>query len=94
MARLARDEIFDTSEIVAVHLIGKTVRSCYLMGFDENAGSKKSSNNSQPISELTFWPFRVFRITFIYCSGHGQTSLRPGTIPKFEFHSSWHGRNS
>ena len=38
MARLARAEIFDPSEIVAVHLIGKTVRSCYLMGFDERSG--------------------------------------------------------
>ena len=27
MARLARAEIFDPAEIVAVHLIGKTVRS-------------------------------------------------------------------
>jgi len=34
MARLARAEIFDPAEIVAVHLIGKTVRSCYLMGVD------------------------------------------------------------
>ena len=33
-ARLARAEIFDPAEIVAVHLIGKTVRSCYLMGVD------------------------------------------------------------
>ncbi len=41
MARLARAEILDPSEIAAVHLIGKTVRS-----------------------------------------GHGQTSLRLGTIPK------------
>ena len=32
MARLARAEIFDPEEIVAVHLIGKTVRSCYVMG--------------------------------------------------------------
>jgi len=31
MARLARAEIFDPEEIVAVHLIGKTVRSCYLL---------------------------------------------------------------
>ena len=38
MARLPRAEIFDPSEIVAVHLIGKTVRSCYLMGFDERSG--------------------------------------------------------
>jgi hypothetical protein len=38
MARLARAEIFDPSEIAAVHLIGKTVRSCYLMGFDERSG--------------------------------------------------------
>ena len=38
MVRLARAEIFDPSEIVAVHLIGKTVRSCYLIGFDERSG--------------------------------------------------------
>jgi len=38
MARLARAEIFDPSEIVAVHLIGKTVRSCYLKGVDERSG--------------------------------------------------------
>ena len=38
MARLARAEIFDPAEIVAVHLIGKTVRSCYLMGVDERSG--------------------------------------------------------
>ena len=38
MARLDRAEIFDPSEIVAVQLIGKTVRSCYLMGVDENSG--------------------------------------------------------
>ena len=35
MARLARAEIFDPSEIVAAHLIGKTVHSCFLMGLDE-----------------------------------------------------------
>ena len=38
MARLARAEIFEQSEIAAVHLIGKTVRSCFLMGFDERSG--------------------------------------------------------
>jgi len=38
MARLARAEIFDPADIVAIHLIGKTVRSCYLMGFDERSG--------------------------------------------------------
>ena len=38
MTRLARAEIFYPSEFVAVHLIGKTVRSCYLMGFDERSG--------------------------------------------------------
>ena len=38
MARLARAEIFDPSEIAVVHLIGKTVRSCFLMGFDERSG--------------------------------------------------------
>ena len=38
MARLARAEIFDPAEIAAVHLIGKTVRSCFLMGVDERSG--------------------------------------------------------
>ena len=38
MARLARAESFDPAEIVAVHLIGKTVRSCYVMGVDERSG--------------------------------------------------------
>ena len=37
MARLAPAKIFDPAEIVAVHLIGKTVRSCYLMGVDERS---------------------------------------------------------
>jgi len=38
MARLARAEIFDPPEIVAVHLFGKTVRSCYLMSVDKRSG--------------------------------------------------------
>ena len=38
MARLARAEIFDPAEIVAVHLIGKTVRCCYLLGNDDRTG--------------------------------------------------------
>lgn len=39
MARLARAEIFAPSEIVALHLIGNTVRSCYLMRGDERSGN-------------------------------------------------------
>jgi len=48
----------------------------------ENAGSKKSSRLLQPISESIFWPSPVCRITFIYCSGRGQTLLQLGTILK------------
>ena len=40
MARLARAEIFDPAEIVAVHFIGKTVRSCYRISFDERSGKE------------------------------------------------------
>ena len=40
MARLARAEIFAPAEIVAVHLIGKTVRSYYFMGVDERFGEQ------------------------------------------------------
>ena len=38
MARLSRAEIFDPSEIVAVHTISKTVRACYLLGDDQRTG--------------------------------------------------------
>ena len=69
MARLACAEIFDPSDIVAVHLLGKTVRSCYLMGFDENAGSKKSSSNSQPISKCDL-------LAFSYLSNHFHLLLK------------------
>jgi|GEM_PF-1485952 len=46
MARLARAEIFDPSEIVAVHLIGKTVRSCYLMSVDKRSGKNFDHRNA------------------------------------------------
>ena len=45
MARLARAEIFDPADIVAIHLIGKTVRSCYLMGFDQRSGKNFDHRN-------------------------------------------------
>jgi len=47
MARLARAEIFDPAEIVAVHPIGKTFRSCYLMGFDPRSGKNFDHRNRQ-----------------------------------------------
>jgi len=52
MARLARAEIFDPAEIVALHPIGKTVRSCYLMGFDERSGKNFDHRNRQPRNDL------------------------------------------
>ena len=52
MARLAREEIFDPAEIVAVLLIGKTVRSCYLMGFDERSGKNFDHRKRQSWNDL------------------------------------------
>ena len=52
MARLARAEIFDPAEIVAVHLIGKMVRSCYLMGVDERSGKNFDHRNRQSWNDL------------------------------------------
>jgi len=49
---LARAEIFDPSEIVAVHLIGKTVRSCYLMGVDERSGKNFDHRKRQSWNDL------------------------------------------
>jgi len=34
MARLARAEVFDPSEITVVHVMASTVRRCYLLGAD------------------------------------------------------------
>jgi len=52
MARLSRAEIFDPAEIVAVHLIGKTVRSCYLMGFAERSGKNFDHRKRQSWNDL------------------------------------------
>ena len=53
MARLARAEIFDPAEIVAVHLIGKTVRSCYPMGVGERSSKNFDHRKRQPWNDLT-----------------------------------------
>ncbi len=34
MARLARAEVFDPSEVAIVHVMARTVRRCFLLGFD------------------------------------------------------------
>jgi len=52
MARLARAEIFDPAEIVAVHLIGKTVRSCNLMGFYQCSGKNFDHRKRQSWNDL------------------------------------------
>jgi len=52
MVRLARAEIFDPTKIVAVHLIGKTVRPCYLMGVDERSGKNCDHRNRQSWNDL------------------------------------------
>jgi hypothetical protein len=38
VARLARAEIFDSSEIAAVHVMARAVRRCYLLGDDATTG--------------------------------------------------------
>ena len=52
MARLARAKIFDPAEIVAVHLIKKTVRSCYLIGIDERSSKNFDHRNRQSWKDL------------------------------------------
>ena len=52
MARLARAEIFAPAEIVAVHLIEKTVRSCYLMGGDERSGKNFDRRKCRSSNDL------------------------------------------
>ena len=34
MARLAREEVFDSDEVAIVHVMNRTVRRCFLMGDD------------------------------------------------------------
>jgi len=38
MARLARVEVFATDEVAAVHVMNRTVRRCFLMGYDPVSG--------------------------------------------------------
>ena len=52
MVRLARAEIFDPRKIVAVHLIGKTVRSCNLVGFDQRSGKNFDHRKRQSWNDL------------------------------------------
>jgi len=52
MARLARAEIFELADILAVHLTGKTVRSCYLMGVDERSGKNFDHRKRQSRNDL------------------------------------------
>jgi len=52
MARLARAEIFGPVEIVAVQLIEKTVRSCYLMVVDERSGKNFDQRKGQSRNNL------------------------------------------
>jgi hypothetical protein len=52
MARLARAEIIDPAEIVAVHLIGKTIRSGYLMGVDQRSGKNFDHRKRQSWNDL------------------------------------------
>ncbi len=39
MARLARVEIFAPDEIAIVHVMNRTVRRCFLMGYDPVTGN-------------------------------------------------------
>ena len=78
MARLARAEIFDPSEIVSVHLIGKTVRSCYLMGFDERSG-KNFDHRKRWLEEklkLLAANFGIDLLAFSWMSNHFHLLLR------------------
>ena len=78
MARLARAEIFDPSEIVSVHFIGKTVRSCYLMGFDERSG-KNFDHRKRWLEEklkLLAATFGIDLLAFACMSNHFHLLLR------------------
>ena len=78
MAILARAEIFDPSEIVAVHLIGKTVRSCYLMGVDKRSG-KNFDHRKRWLEEklkLLAANFGIDLLAFSCMSNHFHLLLR------------------
>ena len=69
MARLSRAEVFDPSEIVAVHTMARTVRRCFLLGDDhltqKNFDHRKKwfeEKLKQLASNLVsiYWPFRCY----------------------------------
>ena len=83
MARLARAEIFDPAEIVAVHLIGKTVRSCYLMGVRSRPDVVATWDDTQVA--LRWWqlcPTRKVKLEI-----NGEWVNTPATPTEFELNA-------
>ncbi len=69
---------FDPSEFVAVHQIGKTVRSCFLMGFDERSG-KNFDHRKRWIEEelkLLAANFEIDLLAFACLANHFHLLLR------------------
>jgi len=91
MARLSRTEIFDPSEIVAVHTIERTVRRCYLLG-DDHLTQKNFDHRKKWFEDklkqlasnfgVDLLAFSCFRITSTSSFDQGLTSLLFGMIPR------------
>ncbi|MEQ1826881.1 MAG: hypothetical protein ABL921_13080 [Pirellula sp.] len=76
--RLSRAEIFDPSEIVAVHTMARTVRRCYLMGDDPLSG-KNFDHRKRWIEEklkLLAANFSIDLLAFSCLSNHFHLVLR------------------
>ena len=87
MARLSRAEIFDPSEIVAVHTMARTVRRCYLLG-DDHLTQKNFDHRKNWFEDKLKQLASNFGIdllafsTSIWSSDQGLTSLLLGMIPR------------
>ena len=78
MVRLARAEIFDPSEIVAVHTMDRTVRRCFLMGDDPYSG-KNFDHRKRRIEDklkLLAAHFGIDLLAFSCLSNHFHLVLR------------------
>ncbi len=82
MAKLARAEVFDPAEIFPVHLIGKTVRSCYSMGVHEHSGKRRVRRRRTaappPTGRRPEWLLRFATITYHPWWLGSSSECRPG----------------
>ena len=78
MARLARAEVFDPSEVASLHLCARVVRRCYLLGIDPVTGKNHVHRKIwiEDLLKLLAANFGIVLVAFAILSNHFHLILR------------------